>query len=323
MSTYLITGAAGFIGSHLAEALLKMGHLVVGLDNFHNFYSRSLKEGNVRDVENTAKSVGSNFAFVEGDVRNADTIEKLFSKNKIDAVFHLAALAGVRPSIDNPIAYWDVNCTGTATVLEGMKQHGIKNLVFASSSSIYGNSPTVPFHEDMFVGHPISPYAATKRAGELLCYNYSHLYGIHTACIRFFTVYGPRQRPDLAIHKFSRLMTEGKPIPVFGDGSTSRDYTYVSDIVDGVIRALDYTKNHPYEIINLGESNTITLSELIVLLEKNLGVKAIIDRKSMQPGDVERTWADVSRAREKLGYSPKIGKEEGIAKFVEWFKGTV
>jgi UDP-glucuronate 4-epimerase len=218
------------------------------------------------------------------------------------------------------VRYWDVNCTGTAVLLETLKAFKIKRLVFASSSSVYGNCKSAPFKEDAFVGEPVSPYAATKRAGELLCHNYSHLHDINTICIRYFTVYGPRQRPDLAIHKFSRLILDGRPIPFFGDGTSERDYTYITDIVDGTIKAMTYADSCKYDIINLGESSCISLKQLVEMLEKELGRKAEIRKLPMQPGDVLRTWADISRAGEKLGYQPKISKQEGIRKFVQWIK---
>lgn len=322
MSYYLITGGSGFIGSHLAEALVLKGQNVLLLDNFDGFYSRSLKEYNVQQVLSQAKSTGAQVELLEQDIRNQQKMEEVFSNYPISGVYHLAALAGVRPSIERPVEYWDVNCTGTAVLLSAMQKAGVRRLVFASSSSVYGNSPKVPFGESQDVNNPISPYAATKKAGELLCYNFSHLYDIHTACIRFFTVYGPRQRPDLAIHKFSRLMLAGRSIPFFGSGQTSRDYTFVTDIVQGVLKAMEYTKDHPYEIFNLGESTTITLADLITLLEKNLGVKAQLDRLPMQPGDVERTWADITKSRQLLNYNPQVGKEEGMRLFCEWVKTT-
>lgn len=322
MGCFFVTGVAGFIGSHLAEALLTHGHQVVGIDNFHSFYSHDLKKKNLSEIEITAKQFGQNFTFFELDLRNQESMETLLAKYSPEGVYHLAALAGVRPSIENPVEYWDVNCKGSAILLQAMQKNSIKKLVFASSSSVYGNCKTAPFREDLFVGNPISPYAATKCAGELLCYNYSHLYSIHTACIRFFTVYGPRQRPDLAIHKFTRLLFEEKEIPFFGDGSSERDYTYVSDIVQGLMQAMIYVEHHPYDIFNLGESSTVSLARLVQLLEQFTGKSAKLKKLPFQPGDVERTWADISKAKAKLNYSPQVTKEEGLRKFVEWFKET-
>ncbi len=320
MSKYLITGAAGFIGSHLADLLLSQGHDVVSLDNLDGFYSSEIKESNLNEVKKTAKKFNQTFDDIRGDIRDKEVVKNLFTSHKIKGVFHLAALAGVRPSIEDPVRYWDVNCTGTAVLLEEVKKQGIKQFVFASSSSVYGNCKTAPFSEDLFVGSPISPYAATKRSGELLCHHYSHLEGIHTICIRFFTVYGPRQRPDLAIHKFCKLIEEEKPLPFFGDGTTERDYTYVTDICAGLVSAMEYSQTCPYDIINLGESNTISLSKLIQLLEQNLKKKATLNKLPLQPGDVTRTWADISHAADKLGYKPQVNKEEGLKLFVEWLK---
>ncbi len=320
MAKYLITGGAGCIGSHLSETLLKLGHSIVSLDNFDAFYAESIKQQNLRAVESTAKACEGSFKNIRGDIRDAALVDKIFGEEKIEGIFHIAALAGVRPSLENPVRYWDVNCTGTAALLEAARKHQIKKLVFASSSSVYGNCDTAPFSEDLFVGNPVSPYAATKRAGELLCYNFSHLYGINSICIRFFTVYGPRQRPDLAIHKFTKLLFNNQEIPFFGDGQTERDYTYITDICDGLVKAMDYAANCPFDIFNLGESNTLKLSELVFLLEKYTGKKAQLKKLPMQPGDVQRTWADVSKAGKILGYSPKVSKEEGLKKFVEWYK---
>lgn len=309
----LITGAAGFIGSHLCERLLSEGNNVVGLDNFDAFYSREVKEANIASALSN-----ENFKLVEGDIRDADCIAGIFEKEAIDIIVHLAAKAGVRPSIEDPVAYQDVNVNGTVLMLEAAKKFGVKKFVFASSSSVYGNNKKVPFSENDNVDFPISPYAATKKAGELICHTYSHLYDIDMTCLRFFTVYGPRQRPDLAIHKFVKLIEAGEAIPVFGDGSMRRDFTYIDDIMDGVIAAM---KNcNGYEIYNLGESRPVRLDDLIGEIEVALGKKAVINRLPEQPGDVKQTYADVAKAKEKLGYDPKTEISDGLARFVEWFR---
>jgi len=313
----LLTGGAGFIGSHLADKLLAEGtYEVAVLDNFNEFYAPSIKRENIAQ-----HSENPNFRLYEADICCAETVEKIFAENNFDAIVHLAAWAGVRPSLLNPKLYTEVNVNGTLNLLEAAKNAGVRQFVFGSSSSVYGINSKIPFAEDDKISQPISPYAATKAAGELLCHTFSHLYDLRTVCLRFFTVYGARQRPDLAIHKFSKLIWEENPIPVFGDGTTRRDYTYVDDIVQGVRAAIDYDKSN-YEIFNLGESQTIELKDLIVLLEENLGKKAIIERKPMQPGDVPITYADISKAKELLGYNPTTKIEEGIPKFVEWFKQT-
>ncbi len=309
----LVTGAAGFIGSHVVDALLEQGVEVVGLDSFDDFYARAVKEANLRSARDHAS-----FRLVEGDLRDAGALAAL--PDEVDAVVHLAARAGVRPSIEQPELYTDVNVMGTMRLLSFAAARGIRPFVFASSSSVYGNNEKVPFSEDDRVDHPISPYAATKKAGELLCHAASHLDGLGVPCLRFFTVYGPRQRPDLAIHKFARLMRAGEEIPMFGDGSTSRDYTYISDTVQGVVRALDWARRNPgaYEIVNLGESRTVTLAEMIRVLGKELGVEPRVCRLPMQPGDVDRTFADVSKARRLFGYDPQVPFREGVRAFVEW-----
>lgn len=311
MATILVTGAAGFIGSHVTEALLARGDSVVGLDCFDAFYDPAVKRRNIAAAASDAR-----FRLIEGDIRDPKCIDAALATHKPDAIIHLAARAGVRPSIEQPLLYQDVNVHGTAVLLDAAVRHAIGRFIFASSSSVYGNNEKVPFSESDNVDHPISPYAATKKAGELLCYTYHHLYNLPMTCLRFFTVYGPRQRPDLAIHKFARLILAGKPIPVFGDGSTSRDYTFIADIIDGVLRAADRCK--AYHIYNLGESSPITLTDLIAEMEKALGKKAVIDRKPMQPGDVNRTYADVSRARAELGYAPSTDMTTGLSKFVAW-----
>ena len=309
----LVTGAAGFIGSHLSERLLNEGAEVVGLDNFDSFYSREIKESNLLLCQSNKQ-----FKLVEGDIRDAECVDSLCGKEKFDFIIHLAAKAGVRPSIEDPVGYQDVNIKGTLVMLEGARNHGIKKFIFGSSSSIYGNNEKVPFCESDNVDFPISPYAATKKAGELLCHTYSHLYDIEITCLRFFTVYGSRQRPDLAIHKFSRLIESDEAIPVFGDGSMRRDFTYIDDIIDGVTGAIDNC--HGYEIYNLGESQPVRLDELIKAIEQALGKKAIINRLPVPPGDVRQTYADVSKAISRLGYNPKVGLKEGLTEFVKWFR---
>jgi UDP-glucuronate 4-epimerase len=309
----LVTGGAGFIGSHLCEKLTARGDRVVALDNFDPFYAHSLKEKNVASLR-----ILKNFSLVEGDIRSNADLDLAFGAGKIDAVVHLAALAGVRPSIEEPARYQDVNVGGTTQILEAMRRHGVKKMVFGSSSSVYGNNEKVPFAEDDPVDHPISPYAATKKACELMCHAYHHLFGLDIFCLRFFTVYGPRQRPDLAIHKFARILREGGSIPMFGDGTTRRDYTYVDDIVQGVLAALE--KVAGYRIYNLGESQTTELRELIRLIAASLGVEAKIERLPLQAGDVEQTYADISRARSELGYRPTTKVAEGIPRFIKWFR---
>ena len=311
----LVTGGAGFIGSHLVRNLLDEDVWQVAVvDNFNEFYSPEIKRENVRRfLENP------NFRLYETDICDGEKMAEIFAAHKFDAVVHLAAWAGVRPSLLNPKLYAQVNVGGTLNLLDLSKEFGVKQFVFGSSSSVYGESKEIPFSENAVINKPISPYAATKAAGELLCHTYSHLYDIRTVCLRFFTVYGAGQRPDLAIHKFSRLIREEKPIPVFGDGTTRRDYTFIDDIIQGVRAAIDYDKTN-HEIFNLGESQTVELNELIKLLEKNLGKKAIIDRQPMQPGDVPQTFADISKARELLNYNPQTKIEEGIEKFTDWFK---
>jgi UDP-glucuronate 4-epimerase len=318
----VVTGGAGFIGAHLAASLLADGHAVWALDNFDPFYAPALKREAVAEL---ARSPG--FALVEGDIRAGDALLVPLAAaglvpGRVDAVVHLAALVGVRPSIRAPVRYMEVNVAGTAAMLELARVLG-GAFVFGSSSSVYGNAAAVPFREDDPADAPISPYAATKRAGELLCRTYTHLYGTTAVCLRFFTVYGPRQRPDLAIHTFARLMAAGVPIPFFGDGSTRRDYTYVDDIVQGVRGAIDFALRTPgaFEIANLGESETTSLSRLVELIAEAMGVEPLLDRQPAQPGDVERTCADISRARKLFGYAPGTRVEEGIPRFVEWFRG--
>ena len=309
----LLTGCAGFIGSHLLERLLSDGHTVVGVDNFDPFYSRAIKNQNLEHIDS------EHFELIEADLADLPTyakIEFLFEGQSIDAIIHLAAKAGVRPSIEDPVGYQRANVIATQYLLEFAKKHAIKQFVFASSSSVYGVNPNVPWREDDFVLEPISPYASTKVSGELMGHVYSKLFGIRFLALRFFTVYGPRQRPDLAINKFVRLISEGKPIPVFGDGSTRRDYTYIDDIIEGIIGALHYEKSD-YEIFNLGNDQTITLAEMIKVIEEVLGKTAIIDRQPEQPGDVPQTWADISKSKEELNFNPKIQLKTGIRRQVK------
>jgi UDP-glucuronate 4-epimerase len=311
----IVTGAAGFIGSHAATSFLERGYRVVGVDNFCDFYPRPWKDLNVRSV---AKAGGADFSMEELDIVDGPAVGRLMAAAKPAAVLHLAAMAGVRPSIERPAHYANVNVTGTVNLLESAVRNGVGRFLFASSSSVYGNNPKVPFAETDCVDEPISPYAATKRAGELIAHSYWNLYKLPVFCLRFFTVYGPRQRPDLAIHKFTRLIAEGKPVPFFGGGSTSRDYTYVADIVAGINAALD--KCDRYRIYNLGGSSPIMLKELVEQIAVSVGKKAVLDRRPMQPGDVERTYADVSRSSAELGYKPKVTIDEGIRRFVQWFR---
>ncbi len=317
MKNILVTGGAGFIGSHLVEKLLNEEvWKVVALDNFNDFYAPEIKRANIAPFLENPR-----FSLAEIDICDAQNLEKLFAENRFDAIVHLAARAGVRPSLEQPRAYAETNINGTLNLLELAKDFSIKQFVFGSSSSVYGINSKIPFAEDDKIWQTISPYAATKAAGEHLCYTYSHLYDIRTICLRFFTVYGARQRPDLAIHKFSKLIANAQPIPVFGDGSTRRDYTFIDDIIQGVRAAIDYDRAD-FEIFNLGESQTVELRYLIELIEQNLGKKAIIDRKELQPGDVPITFADISKARELLSYNPTTKIEEGIKKFTDWFKNT-
>jgi len=315
MNKILVTGGAGFIGSHLCERLLKEGHTVICLDNFDDFYDPNIK---MRHVEGIRKKFPGNFELVTGDIRNEGHLEEVFKKNKVVLVVHLAAKAGVRPSIAEPLVYQDVNVRGTVCLLEACKANHVPQVVFASSSSVYGENQRVPFSEKDLDLQPISPYGATKRAGELLGYTYHHLYGMDMACLRIFTAYGPRQRPDLAIHKFARLIDLGEKIPLYGDGSSKRDYTYIDDLIDGILAVIRNSKG--YEIYNLGESQTTSLKELIGLIEETIGKKAHLEKLPSQPGDVSITYADISKARETLGYRPAVGMKEGIRRFVEWYQ---
>ena len=312
--TVLITGGAGFIGSNLAERFLADGLRVVVLDNFDAFYDPKIKRRNI-----SAAAADPGYTLVEGDIRDAAVVDQVLGEFSVSSVVHLAARAGVRPSIADPVLYSSVNLDGTSVLLEACRRHGVGRFVFGSSSSVYGNNPKVPFAEIDPVDHPISPYAATKKSGEVLCHVYHHLYGMDVACLRFFTVYGPRQRPEMAIHRFAALLADGRPIVQFGDGSSARDYTYVSDIVEGIVRA--HARCSGYRIFNLGGSQTITLSELSAEIAAGLGVELEVDRQPSQPGDVDRTWADISRAREELDWAPQTNIHEGLRKFLDWFNG--
>ena len=310
MSKILITGGAGFIGSHVAEALLARGESVTVLDNFNDFYAPLIKRRNAQALDQAR--------IVEGDIRDAALVDRLFDEERFDAVIHLAAMAGVRPSLADPLHYQDVNIRGTQILLDATRRTQVPRFVFASSSSVYGANENVPFSEADDIHRPISPYAATKRAGELFCFTHHHLYGTALSCLRFFTVYGPRQRPEMAIHKFTRAILAGRPIPFFGDGTTRRDYTYITDITDGVLRALDHCQG--YEIYNLGESQTTSLAELVAMIGEVCGKQPILDRQPMQPGDVLVTYADVSKARAQLGYDPQTPVRLGLERFLEWYR---
>jgi len=311
----LVTGGAGFIGSTLTERLLARGDRVVCLDDFDDFYDPAIKRRNL-----TAALASPDFRLVEGDICDLRLLQSLFAEEGFDVVVHIAARAGVRPSILQPLLYQKVNVEGSTNLFEMARQHDVANFVFTSSSSVYGENEKVPFAETDPVDYPISPYAATKRAGELIAHTYHHLFGVNITCLRPFTVYGPRQRPEMAIHLFTRAILEGKPIRMFGDGSSSRDYTYIDDLVDGFLAAIDRPLG--FAIINLGEHEVTTLRELIDLLAEATGKEAIIDQQPMQPGDVPRTYADVTRAKALLGYEPRISMREGIRRFVEWYRAT-
>ncbi len=304
----LVTGGAGFIGSHVCEHLLARGDQVTVLDNFNDFYDPRIKRENARALQGAR--------LVEGDIRDQALVMRLFEEGGFEAVVHLAAMAGVRPSLRDPLLYTDVNIRGTQILLRELERRPGLRFVFASSSSVYGANDKIPFREDDDIHRPISPYAATKRAGELLCYTHHHLYGTAVSCLRFFTVYGPRQRPEMAIHSFTKKCLARQPIPFFGDGSTRRDYTYIADIVDGTVRALDRAQG--YSIYNLGESQTISLADLLAAIGRQCGVEPILDRQPLQPGDVTITYADVSKARRELGYDPRTTIEQGLARFHAW-----
>jgi len=335
---YLVTGGSGFIGSHLIEKLLKEGHSVINIDNFDDFYDYKIKikntlaslEKNIdfefsekeNDIQNLISiSKSESYTLYFQDIRDKNGLEKIFQNHPIDLIIHLAALAGVRPSIERPLEYEEVNVRGTMNLWELCNQFNIKKFVCASSSSVYGNNEKTPFSETDNVDQPISPYAATKKSGEVLGHVYHSLYGIDIIQLRFFTVYGPRQRPDLAIHKFTKLISENKEIPFYGDGNTARDYTYIDDIIDGILKSVDYLeKNYDiYEIINLGESEVVTLSEMLSEIEKNLNKTAIRKILPLQPGDVQKTSADITKAKNLIGYNPTTKFQNGTKKFVEWF----
>jgi UDP-glucuronate 4-epimerase len=309
----LVTGGAGFIGSHLVERLLDMHHEMSVIDNFDPFYDPGIKERNLEIASDY-----QTFKLHRVDIVDNNAMDDIFSRNQFNIVIHLAAKAGVRPSIADPVGYYKTNVQGTLNLLEQCKKHKIAKFIFASSSSVYGNNEKVPFAETDIVDFPISPYAATKKAGELLCHNYHHLYGMDVFALRFFTVYGARQRPDLAIHKFFKLIQQDKPIPIYGDGSTSRDYTYIDDILDGILKSIERVKG--YEIINLGESKTIQLKDLIQAIEKIVGTEVKKENLPMQLGDVLHTYADISKARRLLGYNLNTDLETGLQKFYEWFQ---
>lgn len=311
----LITGAAGFIGSNLVDNLLDKGYSVVGIDNFDSFYSREIKESNISG----ALKNGS-FTLFEGDIRDSRFLDRCFSEFRPAMVIHLAAKAGVRPSIMDPVSYYDVNVTGTLNLLEAMRKNRINRMLFASSSSVYGNNKKIPFSESDNVDYPVSPYAASKKAGELLCHTYHHLFNMDIFCLRFFTVYGQRQRCDLAINKFTKAILKGEPVTLFGDGTSSRDYTHITDIVHGIERAMG--KLEGFDIFNLGESNAISLLELVSILERSIGRKAEVRYLPMQDGDVLRTFADISMAKRMLGYNPVVNIEDGIRDYVEWVKAS-
>jgi UDP-glucuronate 4-epimerase len=310
MARILVTGGAGFIGSHTCQRLLARGDELAVLDNFNTFYDPALKRSNVELIRDAR--------VIEGDIRDRAQVGELFARHAFDAVIHLAAMAGVRPSVQDPLLYEDVNMRGTLVLLEELRKRPRIKFVFASSSSVYGARDRMPFSEADDIPHPASPYAATKRAGELMAYTYHHLFGLDVTCLRFFTVYGPRQRPEMAIAKFTAAIDAGQPIPFYGDGSTRRDYTYIDDIVDGVVAALDQCRG--YEIYNLGESATTSLAELVDALGRALGKRPILDRQPLQPGDVPLTCADIAKARAQLGYAPRVPVAEGLARYVAWYR---
>jgi UDP-glucuronate 4-epimerase len=308
----LVTGAAGFIGSHICDFFAGSNHCVIGIDNFDDFYSAGIKRLNIEQLQRNTM-----FRFLQVDIRDRDALDSIFDSCEFDSVIHLAAKTGVRLSLDSIAEYYDVNVNGTVSLLESMRRHKVKKLLFASSSAIYGNNHKLPFAESDHVDFPISPYASTKRSCELLCHVYTHLYQFNITCLRFFTVFGPRQRPDLAIHKFTKLIDEGKPIPFFGDGFTSRDYTYIDDIIGGVSCALSHLKG--YHIYNLGGARVVNLKKIVEIIENALGKKALLNHLPLQQGDVNITWADISRARSELGYNPSYDIVSGVNRFVEWY----
>ena len=342
MKNFLITGGAGFIGSTVAERLLNSGDKVVVVDNFNDFYDYNRKIRNILEITNNFNKIGElenllkdekisklieivnsdNFSLIYGDIRDREAMDRVFAENSFNLVFNPAAMAGVRPSLLDPMLYEDINVRGYMSLLELCKKYGVKKFVQASSSSVYGNNKEVPFKETAIVDFAISPYAATKKSCEVMGHVYHNLYNIDMVQLRFFTVYGPKQRPDLAIHKFTKMILEDKPIPFYGDGTTKRDYTYIEDIVDGILKSMNYLFNNEnvYEIFNLGESHVVSLKDMVETIENALGKKAILDIQPMQPGDVKKTYADISKAKSILGYDPQTNFAEGIKKFVEWYK---
>ncbi|WP_294064928.1 GDP-mannose 4,6-dehydratase [uncultured Fusobacterium sp.] len=342
MKNFLITGGAGFIGSTVAEKLLNNGDRVVVVDNFNDFYDYNRKIRNILEITNNFNKINEfenllkdekisklieivnsdRFTLIYGDIRDREAMDRVFAENSFDLVFNPAAMAGVRPSLLDPMLYEDVNVRGYMNLLELCKKYGVKKFVQASSSSVYGNNKEVPFKETAIVDFAISPYAATKKSCEVMGHVYHKLYNIDMVQLRFFTVYGPKQRPDLAIHKFTKMILEDKPIPFYGDGTTKRDYTYIDDIVDGILKSMSYLFNNKnvYEIFNLGESHVVSLKEMVETIENALGKKAILDIQPMQPGDVEKTYADISKAKAMIGYDPQTNFAEGIKKFIEWYK---
>ena len=310
----LITGAAGFIGSHLVDTLLLANESIIGIDSFNNYYSPSIKENNLKEAKKN-----SNFTLITGSILDTHLLDTIFKDNSITAIIHLAAYAGVRPSIENPDIYYETNITGTKNILECAKKYQCKRVLVASSSSVYGNNKKIPFSETDPVDNPISPYAATKKMSEIMCYNYHYLYNLDIACLRFFTVYGPRQRPEMAIHKFCNMIRHNQPIPVYNHGKCLRDYTYIDDIINGVVNILK-SPNLSFDIINLGESATISTNDLILLLEKELNTKASITYLDSQQGDVEQTFADITLAKTKYNYNPKFPLETGLKQFVNWYQ---
>lgn len=308
----LVTGGAGFIGSHLVNALLSKKYTVVSMDNLNDYYNPEIKKLNIQSHRDY-----DNFTFIEGDIRSYELLDSVFTRYDFGTVIHLAAMAGVRPSLENPLLYTDVNINGTQQLLEAMSKHDVKKFLFASSSSVYGNNEKTPFSEDDNVDYQISHYGGTKKMGEILCYPYSHLFNIPTTCLRFFTVYGPRQRPEMAIHKFVRKVMKGESLPFFGDGSTSRDYTYVDDIIAGIMASM--TADDGFIVYNIGNSEPVKLSELVEIIEAKTGKKAKLDKQDIPAGDVLKTYADISRARQRLDYNPQTQMDEGIEKFVEWY----
>ncbi|MCJ7545228.1 MAG: GDP-mannose 4,6-dehydratase [Deltaproteobacteria bacterium] len=316
MKRILVTGGAGFIGSHLCQRLLQEGYQVVCLDNFDTYYDPAIKRKNLEEIRASRGAQG--FELVEGDIRDKGLLDDLFRRSSFDLIIHLAARAGVRPSIQQPLLYEEVNVAGTLNLLEACREFGVRDFIFGSSSSVYGKNRKVPFVEEDMLEAMISPYAVTKRIGELFCYTYHHLYGLNISCLRFFTVYGPRQRPEMAIHKFARLIEQGEKIPLFGDGTSRRDYTYIDDIIGGIMGAVRNLRG--YDIFNLGESQTVPLRDLISLLEQALGKKAVVEELPEQPGDVPITYAEITKARRLLGYDPKVDIAEGVGRFVQWFR---